>query len=58
MQTSDKCRFFKGANTFWVARNDKQEIDAMNKLSLLRNIVYSGIGAESLRTAKASNNPD
>ena len=33
---NDKCRFFRGANTFWVVQNNKLVIDAMNGLNKQR----------------------
>ena len=34
MQTyNDKCRFFTGANTFWIVQNNKPVMDAMNELN-------------------------
>ena len=31
---NDKCRFFTGINTFWVAQNNKTVIDAINGLNI------------------------
>ena len=33
---NDKCRFLTGINTFWVVRNNKPVIDAMNGLNKWR----------------------
>ena len=33
---NDECRFFTGANTFWVVQNNKPVIDAMNGLNKRR----------------------
>ena len=33
---NDKCRFFTGAKTFWVVKNNKPVIDAMNGLNKRR----------------------
>ena len=33
---NDKCRFFTGANTFWVVQNNKPVIDVMNELNMWR----------------------